>query len=217
MNIVGQVSILTDTASASTETLDHATINLDGVDAGGGIISGEIFSTLTLGTSLSVKQTGAFATVSGMDVVNRGSIAAGFAHGQLLINGPTTSTDFHGATFPVQNTFANQGVITVSNGERLTIASSVFTNSGSLSATTGGIVNLDAGSWTSTGKISEINASLNLAGNLTLAGIAGVSGSGGVVNFDGALALGGGTLNIGTGSSLTAIGLLGTIGGGSIH
>jgi len=143
-------------------------------------------STLTLGSGLSITQTGALAAigtadeVAGDGIVNAGTITANYANGTLTLGGQD---------------FVNQGDINVSNGETLAIASAQFSN---------------------TGVVAISNASLSLAGSLTLAGLGQLSLTNAALTVAGTLNLGSGTLAIGQGSKFGQVSVTGTIANGTI-
>jgi hypothetical protein len=187
-DIVGAGSVLDFQGS---QTIDHAQIMLGSANAAAAIDLLHDFgtsggSTLALGGSLNIVQSGALAVIGrpggvvGDAIVNAGTITAGVAAGTLTLGGPS---------------FVNRGRIAVSNGETLAITAGGFTNTGSITVS-GGV--------------------LSLAGSLTLAGLGQVSLSGGVLSEAGVLDLAGGTLLIGLGSAIGRLGLTGTLKNGTI-
>jgi hypothetical protein len=143
-------------------------------------------STLTLGSGLSITQTGTLAAIgttneaAGDGVLNAGTITANYASGTLTLGGQD---------------FINQGHINVSNGETLAIAGTRFSN---------------------TGVVAISNASLSLAGSLTLAGLGQLTLTDAALSVAGTLNLGSGTLAIGQGSSFGRVSVTGTIANGTI-
>src|SRR5205823_5834088 len=128
---------------------------------------------------------------AGDGIVNQGSIAAGVS-GQFYVYGQS---------------FTNQGSIAVSNGDTLEIASASFANSGAVNVH--GATLRIYGYWSNTGSISETNGTLNLGGAFTTATLNTISHSGGIINILGALNNADTTLNVGTGTALGQLGLLG--------
>jgi hypothetical protein len=107
---------------SGNETLDNATIDIGESNPYSGaneIWNKDIDGTgavLTLGSSLTIDQTGTFADLlssdqSGDAIVNDGTIDVGYAGGVFVIDA---------------NSFTNNGTITVSNGDTLTIQAGVF-------------------------------------------------------------------------------------------
>jgi hypothetical protein len=145
-------------------------------------------TTLTLGPSLAITQSGQFADIGRLGgtgqpgdlIVNAGTISAAVAGGTLTLGGPG---------------FANQGTILIGQGETLSIATDDFTNTGTI-AVNGGI--------------------LSIGGSLTLAQLGQLNLTNGVISVSGTLDLGGGTLSIGQGSAIGRLVLTGTITDGTI-
>ncbi len=162
-------------SAAGTATLD---VLHDYGHAGG--------STLSLGTGVTVTQTGACAAIgSGADlagdaIVSAGTINAGVAGGTLTLAGAA---------------FTNSGTIAVSNGDTLGIASSAFRNNATLSIT---------------------NASLAIEGAVTLGALGNLALSNAAISVSGTLNAAGGTLTLGSGSNWGRLGLTGTIVGGTL-
>ena len=174
---------------------------------------------LTLGSAVTITHTaGADASIglaqitsSGFEtpgvVINQGSIAAGLKGGTFFING---------------GSFDNQGKVTVSNGDVLTVNPSKFTNEGTVNVVTGATLNIGQSFgtqtvWSSTGTLSETNATIKLLGTVSLDNLNSITRSGGTVAVAGVANLGGGTLNVGTGTKLGALVLTGTITNGTVN
>jgi hypothetical protein len=147
---------------------------------------------LTLGTATSLTQSGAFAYLSDSNgakdgIVNDGTITAGVSGGQFEISG---------------NSFANAGLITVSGGDTLYVASTTFTNSGTISLgastlaiasdptivnsgtlikTAGTVATAISVFVSNTGALSASAGTLELDGGATLNGTVGGTGTTGVV------------------------------------
>ena len=221
IRLTGAGSVLT---LQEPQTLDNATISIG--SAGGDTIAvtspffGGAAQTTTLGSKLLIQQTGLSATLSGANntvdiIANAGTIAAGVSGGTFTISG---------GSFASGGNFANSGSITVSNKDTLNLAPGIFSNTGTVNVITGGILNLGTQSffgptttWNSTGKLNETNGTINLSGTLTLANLNSITRSGGTINLIGTADLGGGTLNVGTGSALGALVVSGTIQNGTVH
>ena len=175
-----------------------------GVESAGGTIT-----TVTLAAPVTTNQIGRFASFiapgqAGDSLVNQGSINAAVAGGTFTING---------------GSFVNAGTVIASSGDTVTIASSGFSNTGTIIVTNTGTLNLgQGGAWTSTGVISETDATVNLLGSVTTAEIKAItSRAGGLIELAGSLALGGGTLSVGTGTTIGQVLLTGTIANGTVH
>ena len=193
------------------ETLNNAVLTLGGSlgSSGGGgnyILMGQDAGTLTLGPSL--------------DLVQGGTAGIGLSNSQArIINEGTITADYSKGSFEVAagaGGFDNSGMISVSNGDSMSIIDATFTNSGSVSVSGSKSVLTFASNWTNTGVITvEANATLNLGGTFTAAGLDTITDSGGNVNITGLLD-NNDTLSIGVGSQFTTLELTGTISGGTI-
>jgi hypothetical protein len=185
-------------------TLDNATLNignnsyyaaLRGNDTNG---QGAI---LTLGTALSIVQTGSYTTLSdsgsALDAVyNEGKITAGFAGGIFSVTG---------------DDFQNDASIAVSNGDDFTIQSAQFVNTGTLTVSKG-TLGISSAMFLDVGSISATSSILNLATSLTGTELTEISAGGtDTLNLSGTLDEAGGTLAVGTGAKITALNLSGTI------
>jgi hypothetical protein len=215
IKLTGAGSVLT---LQEPQTLDNATISIG--SAGGDTIAvtspffGGASWTTTLGTKLNIQQTGLSAALSGIlntvDILaNAGKIAAGVSGGTFAISA---------------GNFANNGSITVSNKDTLNLAAGNFNNTGTVNVITGGTLNLGTQSFfgppaifSNTGVLSETNGTINLIGPVTLQNLNSITRSGGTITLAGTADLGGGTLNVGTGSKLGALVVTGTIQNGTIH
>jgi hypothetical protein len=156
-------------------------------------------ATLSLGSGVWVRDSG-----QGQIAVGSLSPAFGVALPDELVNAGTLSASNAGSTLTIagSGTLVNQGTIAVSNGALLEVA-------------TAGVQN--------TGTITVNNATLALGGTFSsylLSGLGNITLSSGQVEIAGLAELGGGTLSLGTGSSITgslgALGLTGTLQGGTI-
>jgi len=156
-------------------------------------------ATLSLGAGVWVRDVG-----QGQIVVGSLSPGLGAAAPDELVNAGTISASNSGSTLTIAGTgtLVNQGTIAVSNGAMLEIA-------------TVGVQN--------TGAITVNNATLALGGTFStglLSGLGSITLSSGQVQIAGLAELGGGTLSLGTGSSITgslgALGLSGTLQGGTV-
>ena len=196
LSLSGAADILGTAATLDfqgSQTFDHAQILLGAAGSAASLDVGELAgqaaaTTLTLGPSLVLTQSGQFAAIGrpggtgqpGDMIVNQGTISAAVAGGTLTLGGPG---------------FSNQGTILVGQGETLAIATANFTNTGTI-AVTGG--------------------NLALGGSLTLAQLGQMSLTNGVISISGTLDLGGGTLSVGQGSAIGRLVLTGTIKNGTI-
>jgi len=197
-----------------SQTLNNATITLGGTGAvagqagaatlgifhPGGAVTG---ATLTLGSTLWLRQSG-YAGVSGIIAVGSAGVLGGATLPDALINQGTITAAIAGATLDVtgSGTFVNAGMIAVSNGATLEIATAGFAN---------------------TGTIAVNNATLALGGmfaSTLLGSLGALTLSTGVVEIIGTAGNTGLTLALGTGSALGTllgpISLAGTILGGTI-
>jgi hypothetical protein len=226
------IASMLDTGAGSTlllqgsETLDHAVLALGNAGAAAVLGTSDAWlassaTTAVLGAHLSVQQAGLLATIEANGspypswelsdtLINKGLIAGALTGGQLGISG--------------FGTFINQGTITVSNGDTLTVAPSVFSNTGTIlvgsgaTAILGGppaFVGLAAPLWSNTGQIIVSGGTLTLAGTVSTAQLGRISATGGVVGLTGTLSNAGATLTLGAGG-LPALSLSGRIVGGSI-
>ena len=182
-------------------------------------------TTATLGTHLSVQQTGLYAAleangwsaVPGIGVsdtlINQGAVTGLVAGGRLAISG--------------YGTFINQGAITIGGGETLAVTVSQFANAGTITAGAGGTVLLGqpAGAfgtvpaWSNAGQIALNGGTLVLAGSINTSQLGTITEISGSVQLAGTLSNAGATLALGTHGgalSLSALSLAGTIVGGTI-
>ena len=209
INLTGTGSYL---YAVGTETLDNATLNIGNGSSTDYVYNDDISAAavLTLGTHLTINQTGSTAYLYGYDdrtgsgIVNEGTINAGYNGGSFTIN---------------DISFINQGTINVSNGDSVTINATSFSNAtGGILSLNGGTLSITSTGWSNAGTISESAGTLNLGGSLTLAQLGTVNHTGGVINITGTLDDTGTTLNVGTGTALGAVVLAsnGTIKNGTI-
>ena len=157
-----------------------------------GISKGSSDSTvysLTIGAGITIRGSsgtigeGSWYSYPDDTIINQGTIAAdgsgGLANGTVNINSLT---------------FSNQGTLSASNGETLSLNSTWWTNSaGSTISVTGSTLNL-GGTWSNPGTITATNSTVNLGGAFTTADVATFSDSGGTVNLTGTLNNTGATL-----------------------
>ncbi len=157
-------------------------------------IAGYDNATLTIGAGITVHGQNGYVGVAG-----NGSI----------INQGTISCDVNGGLITSQMTppftFVNQGMLAMSNGGQLDVQglvgnlgqmspitngaftlSGTYTNNLALNVTNGGTLNLN-GNWVNTGTIDATNATVNLGGDFTVAGLGVFNRSGGAVNLTGLL------------------------------
>ncbi len=162
----------------------------------------------------------ALTVAAGAAVRGRGRITSNLFSGgsaNRVVNHGTVAADAGAGTLTVDPTiFVNHGALTSSGGATLSIGGASFTNDGGVTGS-GGAVNLKsdtwtnaagrtiamtggtlttAGAWSNAGTISINNATLNLGGTFTTAGInlPNFARSGGTVNLTGTLDNAGATL-----------------------
>ncbi|HNJ75930.1 MAG TPA: hypothetical protein PLE72_04135, partial [Azospira sp.] len=179
-----------------------ATINT----AGGGLYAGWGVSgqTLQIGSGITYQGYGTISDSSVATIVNSGTLIANTV-GQTLSINPTNLT--------------NSGTLQVTAGT-LSVAPTNWTNTGTISIQ-GGSFSLSGSNLVNTGTTTvDPGATLTLTGNLTLASLGTFSrGAGSSINLSGTLALGGGTLDIGSAGAFGTGGLTtltGTIANGTI-
>ncbi len=183
---------------SGTQTLDNATVSIGGTVGAGFLEATGTGSTLTLGPSLTLTQTGGaeLYASTGDAIVNAGTINAGLTSGTMFLRGV--------------GSFANQGTINVSNGDDFDVASGVaFSNSGTITLASAGKLHLQdslatgaLGTISNSGGTVFIDGTLNNTGSVLATGTAGV----GTVALTGLIS--GGTI---TGSELLSQG--GTLSG----
>ncbi|MBV9860385.1 MAG: Hint domain-containing protein, partial [Alphaproteobacteria bacterium] len=175
VNLTGSQAAL---YTSGSETLSNATIDIgSGGPFAASLINdpnGAGSTTLTLGASLLIDQTGALAQINGDGgnndaIVNMGSIDAGDAGGTLTIGA---------------GGFTNDSTITVT-GERLVAGAPGFTNNGSIAVTNGTLAANSTG-FSNAGTMSFV-------GNAGTAAIAGTVGNSGTIT---ASAMGGGEVDL---------------------
>jgi len=166
---------------------------------------------------------GATLTLGSQYVVNEsvGSSAEFYlmnADDELINQGTITASVGNGVNFQLGDTgkIVNRGSIVVSNGASMTIDSTSFTNSGSVTVSGSTSVLYLQSDWVNTGSISNIGAKLELGGTFTTAALDMITDSGGGRVVIEGLLNNSGTLAVGAGSQFGALGLAGTISGGTI-
>ncbi len=133
-NLTGAAAVL---FASGTETFDNFTLNMGNGEA----LGSTLFQTdpsaagaiLTLGSKLTINQTGAFANIVGArnlgdQIVNGGKIMANYAGGHFLIT---------------EGSFVNNGSIIVGNSDTLTLDPDQLTNTGSLIINKTGTLRVD--------------------------------------------------------------------------
>ena len=146
-----------------------------------GALAIEPGTTLTLGPAVVVRgKAGVIGSVvfGTTKLINQGRIAADVAGGTITLR-------------PTQ--FENIGTLECKNGGSVTILEGAWSNAGAISASGGGALTLN-GAWSNSGTITANEATVNLGGAFTLAGLGTFNRTGGAVNLTGVLDLGGGTL-----------------------
>jgi hypothetical protein len=133
--------------------------------------------TLTLAANFNVVQGGTYATIYDGPY--------GYEENALVNNGTITAA-VSGGQFDIEDlgTFTNAGHIVISNDDVFTVGSQSFTNTGSISIATGGDLILGStsslsslGSITNTGGDVEIAGTLLNTGTLSVASLAGATGT----------------------------------------
>jgi hypothetical protein len=160
----------------------------------------------TAGATLSINGSTWIRDQGGQAQIVVGSLSPGLgaAVPDELSSAGTLSASGSGATLSIagSGTLVNLGTIAVSNGALLSLATAGLQNSGTITVT---------------------NGTLGLGGTFSsylLSGLGNISVSNGTVEITGQANLGGGTLSLGTGSSITgslgALGLAGSVYGGTV-
>jgi fibronectin-binding autotransporter adhesin len=180
-------------------------------------------ATLTLGSHANLVQTGIYATINGDQIVNQGTITAGFQGGVLAFD---TNFDNHGnvavsngSTMAVNGTVGNESNMTSSGGV-LQLNGSVD-NAGTVAVSNGGTVmlgNSGSQSFTNSGTISISGGTseLQLFTSETTAALGAIQNDGGELELGGALTNTGATLALGSGTQLGELNLSGLIDGGTV-
>jgi hypothetical protein len=217
INITGVGASIT---GKGNETFDNATINLGTSGNGTAVLFAyDPFATgtvLTLGPNLVIQQAGTHAQLNGSDINNDGFINQGTINGGVSGGTLTLIAQVNG----VGGKFTNSGAINASNGDSVEVGATTFANTatGTVNVTTGVTFTIDgAGSWSNAGLLSETGGTLVLGGNFTTANLGTVTRSGGIVRISGVLDNTGATIAFGTGSTLGAVALTGTIKNGTIQ
>ncbi len=231
----GSAGSIGDTGAGSalllrgTESLGATQIALGSAGAASIIATTDLWlastgTTATLGAQTSVVQQGANAAIEALGwsnvpgfgvadtLVNQGTITAGFAGGQFALSG--------------YGTIINQGAITASGGDTLSVSVAQFANTGTLTAGAGGTVLLGAQPgmfgaapvWSNTGLIAVSGGRLVLGGAFSTAQLGAISETSGTISLAGTLANGGATLTLGGSGQMAIQGLSlsGTIAGGTV-
>lgn len=226
----GPASIL-DTGAGSalllqgSETLNSAIVTLGNAGTAAVLGTADAWlassaTTAVLGPNLTVQQAASLATIEANGspyalgfsdtLIGEGLIAGAIAGGQLQISG--------------FGTFINQGRISLSNGDTLTAAPSVFANTGTMTVGAGStailggpapFVGVSAPSWSNSGDIIVSGGTLVFAGNAETSQLGSVSVTGGTISLTGTLENAGTTLTLG-GATLPTLSLAGTISGGTV-
>ena len=206
--------------------LDHAILSIGSATGVASLGTADPFlastaTTATLGSSLSIQQTGLYAAVN----ANANTSIAGFGLADTLVNDGTINGAIAGGTLTLGGggTLINAGMISVSNGDTLVIDPALFSNTGTIAigsnatAILGGPPNIfgQAPAWSNTGVISVNGGTLTLAGSVRTGQLGRISASNATISLAGTLANAGSTLTLGSGG-LPALSLSGTIQGGTI-
>jgi hypothetical protein len=191
----------------NSQTIDNATINLNGTDSFNPLTQIDVGgngSVLTLGANLTVSSTAnnTQADIRGSNnaqtaVVNDGTIIAAAPHGSGKLS-TFSITPFNG--------FTNAGVINISNGEFFSIQPgfSYFNNTGMVSVSGASTLQIAAGSPTpmsNTGTITMGSGStLQLTGGFTVSSLGNLVNQGATTQVSGSLDGQNGTITLGAGT-----------------
>jgi hypothetical protein len=229
----GGAGILTVTGQGAslllqgTETLNNAAIALGASGEAACIGTDDAWlasnaTTATLGAGVTVTQQGEDAVLK----ANGWSPVAGLGPADVLINQGSIVGSLAGGQFGISGygSFINEGSITISGGDTLSVTVARFGNAGTVTVGAGGMVTLGepagffgaAPSWSNAGEINVSGGTLVLGGAVTTAQLGRVSETQGLVVLDGTLSNAGATLALGAGASLAGLSLDGTIVGGTI-
>ncbi len=232
----GTAGSITDTGAGAalllrgTEVLDSATVLLGNAGTASVIGTADTWlassgTTATLGTHVSVQQTGLYATLA----ANGWSAVPGFGVADTLINQGTVTGLVAGGRLAISGygTFINQGTITVGGGDTLAVTVAQFANAGTVVAGAGGTVLLGqpagtfgtAPAWSNAGQIAVNGGTLVLAGSMATGQLGTITESVGSVQLAGTLSNAGATLTLGAHGgalSLAGLSLTGTILGGTV-
>lgn len=189
-------------AFANGQTLSAAVV-IGAASAEADITTGGPGATLTLGSAASITQTGGLAglVANGGTIVNQGTILATLPGGRFNLAASG-------------GVLLNSGTIDVANMDVATVGSLV--NAGQVTVAAGAALTVGQYTVASGGTLTESGATLNLGGALSLAALASLNRSGGIVAVDGTLGLGGNTLTVGGGTALNQLRNLGTVANGTI-
>jgi hypothetical protein len=201
VNLTGYASyIYVDSAT----TFNNATINFGNASTYSYLNLTGTGTTLTLGSTLTLNQTGTYGYISGSatdKLLNQGNIVAGATNGRLIITG---------------GTFSNQGTLTIQSGESVDLTGVSLLNSGTIQVNGG---TLSLASFSNTGGLTVTSGSvLNIGGSLTTANLLTLPLAGVDVGILGTLNNTGGTLALGPLAAIGGINLVSnaTIVGGAI-
>ena len=211
----------------SSQTIDNATINLDGTDAVNPlteILVGGSASVLTLGVNLTVSST-ALNTQAGIRGDNGSALTQLINLGTILVAAGNDGSHQSSFTIAPANGFENQGSISVSNNELLSIqpGSGVFTNfGGKISVNPGSTLQIASTSATpaisNSGQITlSAGATLDLAGFFTSLSLGNLLNQGATTLISDIFDAEGNALTLGPGSLLNAVILDGQIRNASIQ
>jgi hypothetical protein len=220
-------ALLLEGLSTPNVTLDNGTISIGSSSGVAELGTADPWlssaaTTAVLGPHLLVQQTGKFAAVN----ANATTPIEGYGLADTLVNQGTITAAFAGGimTLGGYGTFINQGSIAVSNADTLVMDAMTFANTGTISVAGGATAILGGPPdpfgqtpvWSNTGLISLNNGTLILAGAVQTGEIGTITSTGGSVILAGTLSNAGATLNLGTGGTLPALSLTGTIDGGTV-
>jgi hypothetical protein len=230
VGVPGPASILDTGAGSSlllqgSETLNSAVVTLGNAGTAAVLGTSDAWlassaTTAVLGQNLTLQQAASLATIE----ANGSPYALGFSDtliGEGLIAGAIAGGQLHISGY---GTFINQGSISLSNGDTLTAAPSVFSNTGTISVGAGSTAILggpapffgvSAPSWSNSGDIIVSGGTLVLAGNVETSQLGRVSVTGGTISLTGTLDNAGTTLTLGS-ASMPSLSLAGTIVGGTL-
>ena len=198
-----------------SQTIDNATINLNGTDSFNPLteinIGGGSIAVLTLGPNLTVSSTAAGT---------QADIRSDLNNYTAVVNQGTISAAANGGSFsisPVEG-FTNQGTISLSNGEYFSVQPGfgTFDNIGIVSVAGGSTLQIEDSSLTppisNAGTITMANGTtLDLAGYFTPASLGTLVNHGATTLFDGTFDGQNGTITLGAGTEFNQVLLSGNL------
>jgi RHS repeat-associated protein len=163
------------------------------VDISGGLtLNGTISLGNASGTTAGFLRFNGTQTLGGNGSIVFGAAGGGSNHLTVASGTLTLAPGFLilGQNGQINGSFVNQGTITADTAGGTITLVGTWSNSGSLEALNGGTLTLGSSAqdtWSNTGTITQTNATLNLGGTVTTAGLGTITRNGGTVNLTGAL------------------------------